>query len=798
MKSDRSSVPTSVERGLSLAAAAAGFLLLASLVMWGRDSAAPAANAWTRAIERVIELLGPLPVGLLSLGLVALGVRAFTSPQRLPIRSWGISLVGAVVGLSFVLGAVTSNSGGEFGSVFPRLLGPIAGGIAAFAFGLILLLSATWVALRSQVTTPAQNPIHSRPETDALTKTRNEDGVSAAEATALGHKAVALPIASVAASEVSEVRSRGGIPPGTRPLTPEHGHTQSQSPAAPAPAPRWAAQVDADAAQSARPDVADRAGDRVGSSAEADPSFGMYDGDEDAPVGRIDEPADGAQEPAAEPAPRVAPDRRTLTSAAPERILAPQVGVPKWERSTEAGTLELESTPPTIAPVRPSWEQESLFRRAEAEAESDAESGAAAEAVPPKDSSAARVEGFEWSGDALIAAPDRAGAGLEPSSVLEQSTLEHATLEQSALEQSAVAESAVELRTTAAESREPAEVHAEVPAPAAAVPIVELPAASVASALDDAAAANAPAADEELEAEKQRLEFEPAELEDRGEEGVEAAVDEGVEAEADEGRTVVPTAAAESDLKPVAVQQPTLFEIEEPELDPVASDANTSAAAPVAEAGAAPAIAAAVGAETSRAFDLSAAVPVVETTSPTESVAEEPAAEERAPEAIVLEAAPVPAAQVGSAGPVEIPSTLVAAGGASPKAPEEEPNVELIPAPRRASNRRRVVVEPEAQVEIVPEAPAVAANPVADPEAAATRRELSGREALVRDCGLLFIDRQRVAVSMLQRQFEMDFKQATEMLDELQQLGLIGPYMGGTRRDILMDRESWLSAVERS
>ena len=44
---------------------------------------------------------------------------------------------------------------------------------------------------------------------------------------------------------------------------------------------------------------------------------------------------------------------------------------------------------------------------------------------------------------------------------------------------------------------------------------------------------------------------------------------------------------------------------------------------------------------------------------------------------------------------------------------------------------------------------------------------------------------------MLQRTFELDFKQATAMLDQLQEAGLIGPYLGGQRRDILLTAEEW-------
>jgi hypothetical protein len=61
--------------------------------------------------------------------------------------------------------------------------------------------------------------------------------------------------------------------------------------------------------------------------------------------------------------------------------------------------------------------------------------------------------------------------------------------------------------------------------------------------------------------------------------------------------------------------------------------------------------------------------------------------------------------------------------------------------------------------------------------------------------GCLFLERNRVAVSMLQREFQMDFKVATAVLDQLQDVGLIGPYLGGQRRDILMSADEWQEKV---
>jgi len=66
-------------------------------------------------------------------------------------------------------------------------------------------------------------------------------------------------------------------------------------------------------------------------------------------------------------------------------------------------------------------------------------------------------------------------------------------------------------------------------------------------------------------------------------------------------------------------------------------------------------------------------------------------------------------------------------------------------------------------------------------------------QALVYEAGCLILEQKRVAVSMLERRFAIDFDAACKVLDELQQAGLIGPYIGGRSRDILLGREEWLS-----
>jgi S-DNA-T family DNA segregation ATPase FtsK/SpoIIIE len=65
------------------------------------------------------------------------------------------------------------------------------------------------------------------------------------------------------------------------------------------------------------------------------------------------------------------------------------------------------------------------------------------------------------------------------------------------------------------------------------------------------------------------------------------------------------------------------------------------------------------------------------------------------------------------------------------------------------------------------------------------------RAATLQKAGALFVHEGRVAVSLLQRQLGLEFDDACTVLDELQDAGLIGPYKGGQKRDILLTAEEW-------
>jgi hypothetical protein len=109
--------------------------------------------------------------------------------------------------------------------------------------------------------------------------------------------------------------------------------------------------------------------------------------------------------------------------------------------------------------------------------------------------------------------------------------------------------------------------------------------------------------------------------------------------------------------------------------------------------------------------------------------------------------------------------------------------------PVKAAWDEDAIDEPAPAADALETEPLVELTPRAAPSSDAGPAAVS--EELVRRAGALFLERQRVAVSLLQREFQLDFEQSTAVLDQLQAQGLIGPYMGGQRREILMTAEEW-------
>ncbi|MBL6721629.1 MAG: hypothetical protein ISQ08_09490 [Planctomycetes bacterium] len=125
----------------------------------------------------------------------------------------------------------------------------------------------------------------------------------------------------------------------------------------------------------------------------------------------------------------------------------------------------------------------------------------------------------------------------------------------------------------------------------------------------------------------------------------------------------------------------------------------------------------------------------------------------------------------------------------SQEAQSQEAEPEAPPAPRAA--RKRTVEEAPS---LFPETLSPAGSSRKKKPAVMPK----GEGSLLHEAGCLFLSEGRVAVSMLQRTFDLDFQAACDLLDDLQEEGLIGPYKGGQQRDILLTLEEWQARTPAS
>ncbi|QDV09725.1 FtsK-like domain-containing protein [Planctomycetes bacterium Poly30] len=112
-----------------------------------------------------------------------------------------------------------------------------------------------------------------------------------------------------------------------------------------------------------------------------------------------------------------------------------------------------------------------------------------------------------------------------------------------------------------------------------------------------------------------------------------------------------------------------------------------------------------------------------------------------------------------------------------------------------AAESEDVILEPQAPpAPVAPSAAALAeSDPEKSPESGADEAPegLSGDGQRLLDAGRLVVTKDRAAVSVIQKGFDVEFAEACSILEALFAEGLIGPYQEGKKRAILMSLDEW-------
>ena len=61
----------------------------------------------------------------------------------------------------------------------------------------------------------------------------------------------------------------------------------------------------------------------------------------------------------------------------------------------------------------------------------------------------------------------------------------------------------------------------------------------------------------------------------------------------------------------------------------------------------------------------------------------------------------------------------------------------------------------------------------------------------------MVLETKSCSVSMLQRRVKLGYSRAARIVDQMEELGIVGPYEGAKPRQVIIDREGWMN-IQRS
>lgn len=71
----------------------------------------------------------------------------------------------------------------------------------------------------------------------------------------------------------------------------------------------------------------------------------------------------------------------------------------------------------------------------------------------------------------------------------------------------------------------------------------------------------------------------------------------------------------------------------------------------------------------------------------------------------------------------------------------------------------------------------------------------TGEDELLKDAIRLVVTHQQGSISLLQRRFRIGYSRAARLIDEMEQLGIVGAFTGSKAREVLVD-ESYLQVLD--
>ena len=75
--------------------------------------------------------------------------------------------------------------------------------------------------------------------------------------------------------------------------------------------------------------------------------------------------------------------------------------------------------------------------------------------------------------------------------------------------------------------------------------------------------------------------------------------------------------------------------------------------------------------------------------------------------------------------------------------------------------------------------------------AAREEKNTSGYDEMLPQAVEVVLETKSCSVSMLQRRMKLGYSRAARIVDQMEELGVVGPYEGAKPRSVVVDREGW-------